>query len=429
MLINPFRKRVFYGIINSMKKKILIIGNGAKEYALAKKLAEKHEIFVTPSSDTIKEFATCLDIREDNSAELLEFVMENGIDLTIPTSEKALKTDIVERFMENNQQIFAPVRKAGRIVFDKALAKKILYKLRIPTPKFGIFEKQNMVLDYLKNQKTPFVLKSDDANSAAVFTSFQTAKKLVDASFIEKNKRIIIEDYIYGTPFSFYAITDGYKALPIGSSLTYKHALEGNGGQLTAGMGACAPNYKLSVENEYFLMDNVIYPTLDYLEIEGNPYLGIMGVNGILADDGRIYILGWQGFMQDCDTTAILENLDEDLYSLLESCVIGSFSDEVENINLKDQYAVSLVLKNKKRENVENAIKGLEMLDDETKSTFFPSVRKNKYLELESQYGANLALTSVAPTVARAVEKVYSEASEISFDGMSFRKDICGTKI
>ena len=319
-----------------MKKKILIIGNSAKEYALAKKLSLKHEVYVTPSSDTIKEFATCIDIREDKSSELLEFVMENGIDLTIPVSITALKSDIVELFNKNNQAIFAPQRNAAKLVFDKALAKKILYKLRIPTPKFGIFEKQNMVLDYIKNLKNPFVLKTDDNNSAAIFTSYQVAKTLVESSFIEKNKRIIVEDYIYGTPFSFYTITDGYKALPIGSSITYKHSLEGNGGQLTSGMGACAPNYKLSIEQEYYLMDNVIYPTLDYCEIEGNPYLGILGVNGVLTDDGRMFILGWQSFMQDCDAQAVLDILDEDLFELFNSCVIGSFSDEVDGINLFD---------------------------------------------------------------------------------------------
>ena len=90
-----------------MKKKILIIGNSAKEYALAKKLSLKHEVYVTPSSDMIKEFATCIDIREDKSSDLLEFVMENGIDLTIPVSTMALKSDIVELFNKNNQAIFA----------------------------------------------------------------------------------------------------------------------------------------------------------------------------------------------------------------------------------------------------------------------------------------------------------------------------------
>lgn len=412
-----------------MTKKILIIGNSAKAYALAKKLSEKHEIFITPASDTLKEFATCLDIREDNTTELLEFAMENGIDMTIPVSELALKTDIATKFTQNNLQIFAPVSNAAKIVYDKALAKKILYKLRIPTPKFGIFEKQNMVLDYIKNLKNPFVLKTNDNNSAAVFTSYFNAKTLVDASFIEKDKRIIIEDYIYGTPFSFYALTDGYKALPIGSSIMYKHSLEGDGGQLTSGMGACSPNYKLTLEHEYFLMDNVIYPTLDYLEIEGNPYLGVLGVNGILTDDGRIYVLGWHSFMQDADAAAVLDVLDEDIYEIFQSCILGSFSDEVETINLQNKSAVSLVLVNKNKQNNENVITGLDNLDEETIISYYPNVIKNRYLEYEANTGSVLVLTSSASTSSRAVEKVYSEAQEISFNGISYRKDICRSKI
>ena len=411
-----------------MSKKILIIGNGAKEYALAKKLSEKHEVYVTPSSDTLKEFTICLDIREDNVAELLEFVMENGIDMTIPISAQALKSNIAEIFNNNGQKIFAPAQKASNIVFDKALAKKVLYKLRIPTPKFGIFEKQNMVLDYIKNQKIPFLLKTDASNSAAIFTSYQTAKPAVDASFIEKNKRIIIEDYIYGTPFSFYTVTDGYKALPMGSSITYKHSLEGNGGQLTSGMGACAPNYKLTIEQEYYLMDNVIYPTLDYLEIEGNPYLGILGVNGVLTDDGKIFVLGWHSFMQDCDASAILEILDDDLYELFDSCIIGSFSDEADTIRLNDKFAASLVLNCKNKQNIENIINGLDNLDDDTNIVFYPSVIKNKYLEYEANAGPVLMITTTAATAAAAVSKMYSEAAEIEFKSVSYRKDICRSK-
>ncbi len=412
-----------------MGKKILIIGNGAKEYALAKKLSEKHEIYITPASDPLKEFAQCVDIREDNAGELLEFVMENGIDMTIPISLTALKSGIVDLFNNNKQTIFAPDNNAAKIVFDKALAKKIMYKLRIPTPKFGIFEKQNMVMEYIKNQKTPFVLKTDDANSAAIFTSSQTAKGLIDASFIEKGKRIIIEDYVYGSPFSFYTITDGYKALPIGSSITYKHSLEGDGGQLTGGMGACAPNYKLSIENEYFLMDNVIYPTLDYLEIEGNPYLGILGVNGILTEDGNIQILGWQSFMQDCDAPAILEVLDEDLYSLFYSCTVGSFSDEVEYIKSKNIFASSLVLNCRNKNNKENIIKGLDSLSEDTKVVFYPSVCKNRYLEFEAKEGAVLSLTTTSATASRAIKKLYEEVSDISFESVYFRKDICKLKV
>ena len=412
-----------------MQKKILIIGNSLKAYSLAKLLSSKYEIYITPASDTLKEFTNTLDIREDNIAELLEFVLENGIDLTIPVSEECLKTDIVEIFNKNNLQIFAPNKEAASIVFDKAYAKKVLYKLRIPTPRFGIFEKQNMVIDYIKNLKNPFVLKTNTNNSAAVFSSFNIAKNCIDFSFIEKNKKIIIEDYIYGTPFSFYTITDGYKALPIGSSINYKQQLDGDGGQITSGMGACSPNYKLTLEHEYFLMDNVIYPTLDYLEIGGYPYIGILGINGVLQNDGTISILGYQAFMNDTDAYIILNSINENLYDLFISCTLGSFSDEYDNIQLNESFATSLVLSNKYRDNTENIITGLEDLEENTFVGFYPNVKKNKYLEYEAPSKEVLLIATQAPSVSSSTKKMYEEAENINFKGLYCRKDICKLNI
>ena len=407
-----------------MSKKILIIGNSAKEYALAKKLSENNEVYVAPGSPSIKEFATCVDIREDSVTELLEFVMENDIDLTIPTSAKSISANISEVFANNNQTIFAPTAKAAKLVFDKASLKKALYKLRIPTPKFGIFEKQNMAADYIKNLKSPFVLKTNEPCSATVLTSQKTAKNILDNYFAQKNQKIIIEDYIWGSSFTFYAITDGYKALPIGSSLTYKHSLEGEGGQLTSGMGACSPNYKLSLDNEYFLMDNVIYPILEYLEAEGNPYIGIMGVDGILTDDGCIHVLGLQHFTQDCDTNSVLEILNSDLINLFNSCIIGSFSDEYEYIEQKDISTTSLVLNCKNKDTKNNSIEGLDNLEDETLVAFYPNTSKNKYLEYEANSGSVLVLTAKGRTVTSSLEKAYEEAEAINFAGISYRKDI-----
>ena len=412
-----------------MQKKILIIGNSLKAYSLAKLLSSKYEIYITPASDTLKEFTNTLDIREDNIAELLEFVLENGIDLTIPVSEECLKTDIVEIFNKNNLQIFAPNKEAASIVLDKAYAKKVLYKLRIPTPRFGIFEKQNMVIDYIKNLKNPFVLKTNTNNSAAVFSSFNIAKNCIDFSFIEKNKKIIIEDYIYGTPFSFYTITDGYKALPIGSSINYKQQLDGDGGQITSGMGACSPNYKLTLEHEYFLMDNVIYPTLDYLEIGGYPYIGILGINGVLQNDGTISILGYQAFMNDTDAYIILNSINENLYDLFISCTLGSFSDEYDNIQLNESFATSLVLSNKYRDNTENIITGLEDLEENTFVGFYPNVKKNKYLEYEAPSKEVLLIATQAPSVSSSTKKMYKEAENINFKGLYCRKDICKLNI
>lgn len=408
-----------------MKKKILIIGNSPKGYALAKKLSEKHDIYITPSCDTIKDFATCLDIRENNTKELLEFAIENGIDMTIPVSNKAISTDITTMFTNNGQQIFAPTSKASEIVFNKSTAKKIMYKLRIPTPKFGIFEKINIANDYIKNQKTPFVIKTNESNSAVIITSTNIAKNILDMIFTKKNAKVIIEDYVYGTPFSLYAITDGYKALPIGNSLIYKHSLEGDGGQLSSGMGACVPNYKLSVEHEYFIMDNVIYPTIEYLESAGNPYVGIIGVNGIITEEGKLQILGWQNFTQDCDTDAIINGIEDDIYQLFEACIIGSFSDEIDKVTTNNRNFVSVVINNINKNNEQNIINGIDNLDESVLTTFYPSVKKNKYLELEADTGAVMVITASAATLFRAKEKVCNELNYIEFSGMKYRKDIC----
>lgn len=408
-----------------MNKKILIIGNSAKEYALAKKLSENNEVYVAPGSDTMREFVTCVDIREDSVTELLEYVMENGIDLTIPCAQAAIASNIAEVFTKNNQAVFAPSANSAKLVLDKALMKKVLYKLRIPTPKFGIFEKPNMVMDYIKNLKNPFVLKTNEPSSAVVLTSPLAAKTIVDSAFAGKVQKMVIEDYVWGTPFSFYTVTDGYKALPLGSAIVYKHSLEGEGGQLTSGMGACAPNYKLSIENEYFLMDNVIYPTLDYLEIDGNPYVGILGVEGIITEDGRMQILGYRSFMQDCDCQAILNLVDTDLYKLFESCVIGSFSDEVEFIPQKEGSSTTLVLVCKNKNNVQNAIKGLDYLDETLDIAFYPAISKNRYLEYEAQNGPVMVLTAQGSTVASSTARVYEEVENIRFEGLSYRKDIC----
>jgi len=406
-----------------MAKKILVIGNTISAYSLAKALSGKYEVFAAPGSDTVKEFAQCVDIRETSAPELLEFAVENAIDLTIPVSESSIKTEITDLFTKNRLQIFSPALNAAKPIFDKASAKRIFYKLKIPTPKFGIFEKQVMAKEYLKNQNTPFVIKTNEPSSAVIITSQNTSKKILDSCFA-KPQKVIIEDYVYGSAFSFYAITDGYKALPLGTSLTYRHSLEGEGGQLTCGMGACVPNYKLSVENEGFIMNGVVYPLLDYLENSGNPYTGILGINGILADDGRIQVLGFQPFMSDADCEGILQSLDTDLYTLFESCIIGSFSDEVEFVPQKDISSVSLTLVCKNREDKENVIYGLETLDDTVSTAFSPKVRRNRYLELEAPQGEVMVITAQGRTLSSAVKKVYDEVSDIEFRGLSYRKDI-----
>lgn len=408
-----------------MKKKVLIIGNSAKEYALAKKLSENCEVFVAPGNDAMKEFATCLDIRETSVQELLEYALENDIDITIPVAPSVFDTDIVERFTKNNIPIFGSSKAVAKLLYDKFSAKKIMYKLGIPTPKFGIFEKQPAANDYIKNIKMPYVVKNSAAKSAVIVTSPQTSKLVMDSMFMEKTSKVLVEDYIYGTSFGFYAITDGYNALPIGSSILYRYSLDGDGGQLTSGMGACSPNYKLSFEAEEYLMNNVIYPTLDYLERNNATYLGILGINGILCDDGSVNVLGYQPFMQDTDCAGILELIDTDIFRLFEACIVGSFSDEISYIEQKNNAAVSVVLSCRNTDCSGNVIQNTDLLDESTIVSYTNNAYKNKYLEYEAKTGDVMVLTAVSGTHTSASSKVYDEIESINFKGMKFRHDIC----
>ena len=190
-------------------------------------------------------------------------------------------------------------------------------------------------------------------------------------------------------------------------------------------MGACSPNFKFSLDNENFLMENVVYPTLEFLEREYDTYTGILGVNGILTEDSELYVLGFNSFLQDADATSILELLNEDLVSLFETCIVGSFSDEIEIISQQDGYATSLVLSCKNKENKSNSISGLDLLDEETIITYYPSVEKNRYMEYEANSGSVLVLTTKASTVNSASKKMYAEAAEITFKGQYYRRDIC----
>ena len=405
-------------------KKIFIIGNNQSSLALAKKMSVTADVFVTSNLNFI-DFAVCVDIREDNIKELLDFVLENEIDLTIVVSDIAIRENIAEAFNFAKQSIFAPISKSAEIVYNKALAKKNMYKLRIPTPKFGIFDKENAALDYLKTQKMPCVLKTNDSNSAVVVTSYDLAKSLVNRMFIEKNTKIIVEDYVYGTPFSFYTITDGYKALPIGSSINYKYFLDGDGGQLTNGMGSVVPNYKLSIDQEYYLMDEVIYPEIEYLQMCNTPYVGVLGINGIITEEGNISILGWHSFMQNSDIAGILEQIDEDLYGLFMSCAMGIFSDETETIRLKNGSSATVVLMCRENSNNENVISGVENVSENAIVSYYPNVTKNRYIEYQVQSsGPVISVTMSASTAGNAVKYVYDEIKEIDFTGKYYRKDI-----
>lgn len=407
-------------------KKVFIIGSSAVEYTLAKKMVGLDivsEVFVAPGNDAMREFCTTVDIREDSTEELLEFALENAIDLTVASSELAIRSDIASVFQSNNQMIFAPTKESADICLSKSSGKKFMYKTRIPCPKFGIFDKQNLALDYVSKSDLPIVIKTDyhqGQKGVLLCNAHSIAKMFVDELFDSGEKKVVLEDYVFGHEFSFYVITDGYEVLPLGTVATYKHELEGEGGLLTPGMGAFSPDFKVSNQVENRILQQIIYPTLNNLEREQTPYVGILGVDLIINQNDDLYALEFNPFFKAPDCQVLLSLLNENIYELFMACTIGSFGDDYNKIDMSSAFATSCVLTAKKEHEV---ISGLEELDDDTQVAHF-NTKKNKYLEYETSGGRTLAITRTANVLSKAVDDMYEEVSVIKFNGMKFRRDI-----
>lgn len=411
-------------------KKILIIGSSAVEYTLAKKLIESDnisEVYVAPGNSAMSEFCNVVDIRENSIQELLEFVLENAIDLTIASSEAAIKSDIATIFHKHNQMVFAPTQASAAICISKSAGKKFMYKNKILCPKFGIFDKPQLAIDYVKKSSIPIVVKTNEHQKKGVLVcnSQQIAKDFIEELFETGEAKVVLEDYILGHEFSFYIITDGYHALPLGSVATYKYELEGNGGLTTARMGAYTPDYRISKQTEQKIMGNIIYPTLNHLAKQQTPYVGILGVDLIITDDDKLYAIEFNSFLQPPDGQGIIALLNENLYSLFEACTVGSFADDYEQLDISDSYAISCVIASRKKDQI---IQGLDDLDDSTQIAHFHT-RKNAYLEVETSVGRNIILTRTARVLSKAVDDLYDEVEMIKFDGIKYRKDIGGRSV
>lgn len=416
-------------MIENAIKKILIIGSSATEYTLAKKFLELDEIsqvFVAPGNSAMQDFCTVVDIRENNVKELLDFALENAIDLTVASSESAIKNDITSLFQHNNQMIFAPSKDSANICISKSSGKKFMYKNRISCPKFAVFDKPSLAIDYVSKAQMPIVIKTDEhqKHGVNVCSAFSVAKTIIEEIFDKDEKKVIIEDYIHGHEFSFYVITDGYHALPLGSVATYKNELEGGGGHISQGMCSYTPDYKVSKHTEKKILQQIIYPTLNTLARHQTPYVGILGVDLVMNENEQLFAIEFNSFLQIPDAQGILALLNENIYHLLLACVVGSFGDDYVQLDISDSYSASCVLTSKKKGDI---IYGLDDLDESTQVSHFDT-KKNTYLEYETTGERNLVLTRTARVLSKAIDDLYDEISVVKFDGIKFRKDLGANK-
>lgn len=417
--------------------KILIVGSGAKEYTIAKLVSQYEEtelVFVAPGNDAIADFANCIDIKADDTENLVEFAKANEIDMTIAASEKSISNGIADRFNEAGLMIFAPTQEAAKITNSKSIAKKFMYKTKIPTPKFGIFDRENMAVDYARKSKYPLVIKTDahqHGENVFICDNFKIAKRIIEDLFDSAQKKVIIEDYIAGQEFSYYIISDGYNAMPLNSVVPYKSVLEGNGGAVTSGLGAYAPFYMIDSKLESKIFKQIVYPALDELSKSKNQYVGILGIDIILDRSGNLNVIEFNPFLKEPDAQCVLQLLNEDLTQIMNAAVVGSLVDEYREIAAKPFFATSVVLSSGNypaEGSYGEVITGLDEIEEHCEIAYF-NTTKDANGNMLTTGGRNIVLTTEASTLEKSAQKLYECVELIGFDSMKYRKDIGKTLI
>lgn len=369
--------------------KILIVGSDLNAIMLAQyiKLQDStHDIYITSLDKTEDKSFTPINIRENDVNSICDFVKYNQIEFTIVTSQLAIINGIADKFKKECFPIFAPFAEAARITYFNSIAKKIMYKLKINTPKFGIFDRENLAIDYIRNSKFPIVIGNDFTlitRETKVYETFSKAKLGLQKIFENNNERVVIESYIDIEPIYLYFITDGFNALPLISIERNKCE---NFSTLTA------PSSKLSEEMIVKILKSAVYPLLDDISKYAGNYTGVIGLKTKIYKDNFCIIEFYNGF-QEYDFQTFVSLLNEDLLKLLYDTTNGCLADNYDYIKLNDNYSYTIALSRKDIKNTGNE--------------FIESNDENKYI-----------ITNTAPTLNYAKEQL-----------IDYVETICNTEI
>jgi phosphoribosylamine--glycine ligase len=316
--------------------KILIVGGGGREHALAWKCAQSprvREVFVAPGNagTALEPKVSNVGIPADDIDALLAFAVREDIGLTIVGPEGPLVAGIVDRFTAAGRACFGPSRAAARLEGSKAFTKDFLQRHRIPTAGYATFTAATFDPAFIRAQRLPVVIKADGlaAGKGVVIcethtSALATANAMLGGSFGAAGRTIVVEEYLRGEEVSFIVIACDQTVLPLATSQDHKRRDDGDQGPNTGGMGAYSPAPIVTPELHARIMREVIEPTLRGLRADGNPYLGFLYAGLMIAADGTPNVLEFNCRFGDPETQPILMRLQSDLVDLCEAAIGGT---------------------------------------------------------------------------------------------------------
>ena len=316
--------------------KILIIGGGGREHALAWKIARSpraEKVFVAPGNAGSAREAKCenVAIAAEDVDGLLRFAQQNKIDITIVGPEAPLVQGVVDRFRAANLRIFGPTKAAAQLEGSKAFAKDFLARHKIPTAAYGNFTEVAAAEAYIKKTGAPIVVKADGLAAGKGVIIAQTMDEAIAAvhdmlagnAFGEAGHRVVVEEFLSGEEASFIVMADGKHILPLATSQDHKRVGDGDTGPNTGGMGAYSPAPVVTPEIHARIMRAVIEPTVRGMRREGHPYTGFLYAGVMIAGDGTPKVLEYNCRFGDPETQPVMMRLQSDFIELIEVALDG----------------------------------------------------------------------------------------------------------
>lgn len=411
--------------------KLLLIGSGGREHAMAWKMAQSpkvEKIYVAPGNGGTAIENKCENINLTEIKDLVDFALKENIDLTVVGPEAPLTEGIVNEFKKSGLKIFGPAKNGAMLEGSKSFSKDFMKKYNVKTAEYATFTNVDEAIKYLDVCSYPTVVKADGLAAGKGVIICQNKEEAIDAvktcmindAFGDAGKTIVIEEFLEGVEASILSITDGKTIIPFLSGKDHKQIFDGGKGPNTGGMGVMAPNPYVTEDVLKDFNENIMKNTLTGIQEEGFDFKGIIFF-GIMITKKGVYLLEYNVRMGDPETQSVLYLMESDLIELIEAA-LNEELDKTE-VKWKDGVCINVVLASKGYPG--KFTKGYEIkIDDEVKDKVFLAGAKFEDGVLKTNGGRVLSVIGCGDTVEDARKEAYENIKHVTFKDSYCRTDI-----
>jgi phosphoribosylamine--glycine ligase len=419
-----------------MGMKVLILGSGGREHALAWKVRQSprvSEVICAPGNGGISEEATCVSADLKNIDSIVELANRIQPDLTVVGPELPLTLGVVDEFNRRALPVFGPTQAAARLESSKSFAKEFMKRFNIPTAGYAVCNTVEEVKDALSHFHPPIVVKADGlaAGKGVVIAqskeeALQVAGDMLSGKMLgSAGACVVLEEFLQGDELSFLVLSDGQRVAPLVAAQDHKRVGDGDTGPNTGGMGAYSADFLLDEKMREWLLAHIARPVIDGMRAEGSEYRGILYVGLMLTPRGPM-VLEFNCRFGDPETQPILMRMESDLVEAMEASIDGRVSEG--DFKWSSDATVCVVIASGGYPEVYEVGKKITGLSEASKiegaKVFHAGTSRDQSGNFYTAGGRVLGVTARAADLSAAVERAYAAVEKIHFDGMHYRKDI-----